>query len=87
MSDDPKWLRFEQLPRLGKTNRFRVLTGELTGDQRTELGLVSWHGAWRRYAFSPAPGTLYEAVCLRDIANFCDRLTQEWRREKAEARS
>jgi hypothetical protein len=41
------------------------------------LGRVSWFSAWRCYAFFPAGDTVFEKVCLRDIAEFCEDRTTE----------
>ena len=43
------------------------------------LGVIKWFGRWRCYAFFPSPGTVFERRCLRDIATFCERVTQEHR--------
>ena len=40
------------------------------------LGQVKWFGKWRKYSFFPLQETLYEETCLRDIADFCQTLTQ-----------
>ena len=45
------------------------------------LGLVSFHGAWRKYVFKPGPGTLFDASCLREIAEFTETETKKWRVE------
>ena len=37
-----------------------------------ELGEIRWFGRWRGYAFFPRAETLYEATCLRDIAEFIE---------------
>jgi hypothetical protein len=46
------------------------------------LGLVKWYGAWRRYAFFPAPETIFEQDCLRDIAAFVESETEKQRKGK-----
>lgn len=38
------------------------------------LGIVEWVAGWRRYAFSSCENAMYDASCLRDIANFLDEL-------------
>lgn len=43
------------------------------------LGWVGWFGKWRKYAFYPKLDTVYEQVCLRDIADFCESATKEHR--------
>lgn len=46
------------------------------------LGKVSWYSRWRRYAFFPQPGTVFEQECLRDIAMFCEMQTNQHRAYK-----
>lgn len=40
------------------------------------LGTVSWYAQWRRYAFQPVAGTVFDAVCLREIATFVEGETE-----------
>lgn len=55
-----------------------------TAPAGTPLGIVKWHPGWRRYAFFPAPGTLFEPTCLRDLADFCETQTQTRKAERKE---
>lgn len=48
--------------------------------QPHSLGEVRWRSAWRRYAFWPAAGCVFEADCLRSIAQFCEDETALRRR-------
>jgi len=41
------------------------------------LGDVRWYVPWRCYSFYPATACVFEKVCLREIADFCDRKTKE----------
>ena len=41
------------------------------------IGLVAWFGRWRKYSFFPEGGTVWEQVCLREIADFCEARTRE----------
>jgi hypothetical protein len=34
------------------------------------LGTISWFAQWRKYTFEPQPGTVFDSVCLGEIANF-----------------
>ena len=34
------------------------------------LGTISWHAPWRRYCFTPATNTIFDANCLQEINNF-----------------
>ena len=57
-----------------KTKIFRVISraGMVEGaDAKILLGSVRWFGRWRCYAFFPAEQTVFEKVCLSEIANFC----------------
>lgn len=47
-----------------------------------QLGWVKWFGQWRGYAFFPSAETMYEQVCLRQIAFFCEKLTKLHRKSK-----
>ena len=50
------------------------------------LGSVSWFAAWRRYTFKPDAGGVFDAVCLREIADFCEGATKGRKRERAAER-
>lgn len=56
----------------GKTNIWIV---KHTGG--TLLGEIKWWAAWRKYTFFPFAGTLYDPVCLREIAELTEKKTQE----------
>lgn len=51
-----------------------------TSDGAFMLGQVKWFSRWRKYAFFPEAGTLYEERCMRDIADWCEASTKEHRR-------
>ena len=55
-----------------KTQVFTIQTND-----SVLLGTVKWYGPWRKYSFYPSVGTLYEPICLRDIAAFIDKLMEE----------
>ena len=40
------------------------------------LGEVKWYSPWRKYAFFPAAGCLFEEVCLKEIAAFLEWATE-----------
>lgn len=60
------------------TKRWAVMSK----DQGSQIGMVSWYGPWRKYCFFPMASTVYEQVCLRDIANFCESQTKAHREAK-----
>ncbi len=45
-----------------------------------DLGEIKFNSRWRKYSFYPLRETLYEQDCLWDIADFCAKKTEEWRR-------
>ena len=55
---------------------------EVTTENATILGVVSWVGRWRCYAFWPHQRTVYEKRCLRDIADFCESRTRAFNAKK-----
>jgi hypothetical protein len=61
----------------GKTSVWAV-----TAAAGADLGKVRWFGRWRRYVFLPAAGTVYDASCLRILAEFCDGHTRSHRAGK-----
>lgn len=48
------------------------------------LGHVAFFGAWRKYVFRPLAATLYDASCLREIADFTESETKKWRESLGE---
>jgi hypothetical protein len=62
-----------------KTKVWVVWSGK-EGFEGNELGEVKFYPQWRKYSFFPASQTLFEHVCLRDIAEFCEEATAEWRK-------
>jgi hypothetical protein len=59
-----------------KTKTWRIINSN-----DTPLGIVRFYPPWRRFVFEPHAGTIYEEVCLRDIAEFCVEKTKAWRLE------
>ena len=73
------FITFEPLTPNPATKRWAVMPK----DGSSQIGAVSWHGPWRKYCFFPVPSTVFEQVCLRDIADFCERETRLHRSAKA----
>jgi hypothetical protein len=59
-----------------KTNKYEVRTND---ENSTVLGTISWFSRWRKYAFDPLAKTVYEEVCLREIAQFIEEETRAYR--------
>lgn len=65
-------IRFIEAPPKPKTRVWRVINRH----DEIPVGFVAWFGRWRKYAFYPKPETVFEQVCLREIAGFCERHTR-----------
>lgn len=55
----------------GKTLRYTVHAKK----NGAQLGIIQWNAQWRRYAFEPCFPTVFEEVCLRDIADVLETQT------------
>ena len=73
-----KWIKFSEMPQTGKTKRFAIYPK----DQALAIGHVLWYGAWRKFCFFPNERTVYEEQCLRDIAEFCEQQTADYKQSK-----
>lgn len=72
-SQEPKeyrWIYFVLTGDTGKTQAYDVFAKQ--GD--ILLGKAKWFASWRKYAFFPQGGTVFEKDCLNDIASFLDDL-------------
>ena len=53
-------------------------------DGSAKNGEVRWHGAWRKYCFfTTGYVEIFEEICLREIAQFVQERTKEYRAAKA----
>jgi hypothetical protein len=43
------------------------------------IGTVKWYAPKRQYVFEPREGMVYGTTYLREIANFCERMTKKER--------
>lgn len=56
--------------------RSKMVWFVLTKRDGDELGTIDWFERWHRYSFYPKSGTIYDATCLRDLADFCVEQTR-----------
>lgn len=76
--NSPSFLEIIEVPAEDrKTKLFEVYAK----NRMAKLGEVRFYGAWRKYVFSPNGEVLavFDSGCLREIAEFCDERTKEWR--------
>lgn len=78
---ETKHLKFITAQPAKKTERWHVC---MSGSG--VIGTVGWFGRWRRYAFFPSSGSVYEQDCLRDIAGFIEQKTKQHRAAKLDAK-
>lgn len=69
-----KYVRFDEVENLGKKTRIWWVRNIVT-DFR--VGVVKWHGAWRKYCFFPSPDTLFDSDCMALIAEFLNDRNME----------
>ena len=73
-----KWIDFVLAKEGEKTNIWDVVTAE----KCEKLGVIKWFPHWRKYAFFPNMETVYENICLKDIAEFIEEQMREKRQKK-----
>ena len=61
-----------------KTEKWKVISA--MGSH--ELGVVSFHPAWRKYVFWPERNTIFDPACLRELADFVERQTNQWKTKR-----
>ena len=73
-----KWITIEKIDNGGrKTDVFEVWSIY----DSYSLGLIKWKANWRKYAFFPYTSTCFEQVCLKDIAEFIEKETREYKKD------
>lgn len=68
----------------GKTRRWLVMNKH--DPEPHVIGKIEWYARWRKYVFAPEPMTVFEEVCLRELAGFVEERTREQRTAKAQGR-
>jgi hypothetical protein len=67
-----RYIRFVKQPE-GKSRNTDIYSCR-TNATDTEIGIVEWYKAWRRYCYFPTTQAVYSAGCLKDIADFIGKL-------------
>lgn len=50
------------------------------------LGVIKWHGAWRRYTFFPDGDTVWSDESLQEIEEKIQELMRQWNLKKIRSR-
>jgi hypothetical protein len=77
----PSYIRFQEKPDPTKKTSTWIVIAVSSG---TELGAVTWHGAWRQYVFVPAECTVWSSGCLEDVKRFILSKMDERQRARME---
>lgn len=74
------WLQFNKLykPPSKKTDSFEVVN-YVYGET---VGMIYWHSPFRKYAFFPNNGFVFDANCLQDITDKLRQLMEERQNKK-----
>lgn len=76
------YLQFTETRDIGKTKVWRV---ENSNDG-SFLGVIRWHGAWRKYVLDVMPDCIWSEDCLGDVTRFIGARMEERRVAAAAAR-
>jgi len=68
-----KWIVVKELC---KSESGKTTIWDVSSSRGVFLGQIRWWANWRKYAFCPRDGTVYEEDCMRDIANWCEQATR-----------
>ncbi len=68
-----KWIEIVLVGKKPKTNVWQV-RATASG---LPLGNIKWYGGWKKYAFYPETGCIFEEDCMRDIIEFIVKETKE----------
>lgn len=72
MPQTKSYLKVVLLERKSKTEVYGILNL-----QNTQVGIVKWYPAWRRYVFLPGSDMIFDSSCLSEITTFINRLMEE----------
>lgn len=73
MKTEYKYIRFVEVPTVGKTKRFECQNIH-HGDV---LGIIKYYPSWRAYCYFPVVQAVYSTGCMNDIVNFIEQLETE----------
>jgi hypothetical protein len=72
-----KWIQIEKIEYTGrKTDTFEVWSTFYN----VALGIIKWKANWRKYAFFPYDQTCFEEDCMRDISEFIENKSKEYKK-------
>lgn len=69
-----KYIEIRELPRPGKKTKAWIIYLRANME---EIGIIKWHGGWRKYVLHHYQGGFYDWDYLRAMADFCEYATKE----------
>jgi hypothetical protein len=67
---------------VSSTGKTLILDIRSKEDKPLILGTIRWFSAWRKYCFYPSNLTIFEQDCLRQIADWIEKLTSDHKAAK-----
>lgn len=75
------FLAFTETKDTGKTKVWSVTNS----NDGSYLGIVSWHGPWRKYCLFVSGPTIWSPDCLADVARFIEARMAERKKQPSKA--
>ena len=64
-----------------KTNRKTPIYHIISKHSESEIGIVKWYGAWRKFCFFPNGETIWDTNCLIEVISFIDNLNKKYKED------
>jgi hypothetical protein len=61
------FISFNERPNPGKLTK---IWDVVNASNQSNLGIIAYYPAWRKYVFQPQGETIFDAVCLTDVLSF-----------------
>jgi hypothetical protein len=71
-------IRFEEIEDVLKERKTKIFC-VYSNHSNEKIGKVVFNGRWRCFVYEPDEDTIYSSDCQREIADFTENLTNEWR--------
>ena len=72
-----KWIFVEQIFTPWK----KTAEWEVFSKEGGSLGIIKWKANWRKYAFFPYDHAYFEQTCMRELADFIEQETKEYKKD------
>lgn len=69
---------YEEVIPKRKTSLFHIISNY----DNTEIGLIKWYGAWRKFTVLFKSNTLWDTTCIKDLIEYLTIITDEYKQKK-----